>query len=281
MAINMQGSWTVRVKSKSAAFAQRFVISGASSGNGTHAGNTGTPAVAVTGSAWAITIENDQGSGHWVASKDVITFPAVSGPNVQFDIRSDDAGGDLDFNDLVLTCSTAHTLEDFIVYGNVSYYTGFCRFNPCFRFSLVIDNLAGLLAALENPYLRVPIEKLYPDRVRAALAVPPRPLPDPPPFRPLVVSLREFNGSAAEIGARLDADSQFGVRLEKDRRRRGERPAGNARLGGRFVTHDSDFAGVRCRLGLRPCSGGRHSRPHLRPMRDGALAGSCPGFSGI
>ena len=191
MAINMQGSWTVRVKSKSAAFAQRFVISGASSGNGTYAGNTGTPAVAVTGSAWAITVENDQGSGHWIASKDVITFPAVSGTNVQFDIRSDDAAGDLDFNDLVLTCSTAHTLEDFIVYGNVSYYTGFCRFNPCFRFSLVIDNLAGLLAALQNPHLRVPIEKLYPDRVRAALAVPPRPLPDPPPFRPLVVPLRE------------------------------------------------------------------------------------------
>jgi len=191
MAINMQGSWTVRVKSKSAAFAQRFVISGASSGNGTYAGNTGTPAVAVTGSAWAITVENDQGSGHWIASKDVITFPAVSGTNVQFDIRSDDAAGDLDFNDLVLTCSTAHTLEDFIVYGNVSYYTGLCRFNPCFRFSLVIDNLAGLLAALQNPHLRVPIEKLYPDRVRAALAVPPRPLPDPPPFRPLVVPLRE------------------------------------------------------------------------------------------
>ncbi len=203
MAINMQGSWTVRVKSKSAAFAQRFVISGASSGNGTYAGNTGTPAVAVTGSAWAITIENDQGSGHWVASKDVITFPAVSGPNVQFDIRSDDAGGDLDFNDLVLTCSTAHTLEDFIVYGNVSYYTGFCRFNPCFRFSLVIDNLAGLLAALENPYLRVPIEKLYPDRVRAALAVPPRPLPDPPPFRPLVVSLRESTALPPKLARAL------------------------------------------------------------------------------
>jgi 16S rRNA (cytidine1402-2'-O)-methyltransferase len=53
MAINMQGSWTVRVKSKSAAFAQRFVISGASSGNGTYAGNTGTPAVADPGARLA------------------------------------------------------------------------------------------------------------------------------------------------------------------------------------------------------------------------------------
>ena len=38
MAITMQGSWTVSVKSKSAAFNQRFVISGATSGNGVHAG---------------------------------------------------------------------------------------------------------------------------------------------------------------------------------------------------------------------------------------------------
>ncbi len=192
MAINMQGSWTVRVKSKSAAFAQRFVISGASSGNGTYAGNTGTPPVAVSGGAWAITIQNDQGTGNWVASKDEITFPSISGTNIQFDINSDDAGGDLDFDDLILTCSTPQTLEDFIVYGNVSYYAGFCWFNPCFLYWLVIDNLAGLVAALQNPYLRVPIEKLYPDRVRAALAVPPRPLPDPPPpFRPLVIPLRE------------------------------------------------------------------------------------------
>jgi hypothetical protein len=192
MAINMQGSWTVRVKSKSAAFAQRFVISGAASGNGTYAGAVATAPVTVTGNAWAITVQNDQGSGQWVASKDRITFPTVFGTNYQFDIQSDDAGGDLDFNDLILTCSTPQTIEDFIVYGNVSYYAGLCIFNPCFPYWLVIDNVTKLVAALQNPYLRVPIEKLYPDRVRAALAVPPHPLPDPPPpFRPIVVPLRE------------------------------------------------------------------------------------------
>ena len=36
MSLVMQGSWTVSVKSKNAAFPQRFTISGASSGNGTH-----------------------------------------------------------------------------------------------------------------------------------------------------------------------------------------------------------------------------------------------------
>ena len=188
----MQGSWTVRVKSKSAAFAQRFVISGAASGNGTYAGDVATSPVTVTGNAWAITIQNDQGTGHWVASLDEITFPTVVGTNYRFDIRSDDAGGDLDFNDLILTCSTPQTIEDFIVYGNVSYYAGFCIFNPCFPFWLVIDTPVKLLAALQNPTLRAPIEKLYPDRVRSVLTLPPHPLPDPPPpFRPIVLPLRE------------------------------------------------------------------------------------------
>lgn len=49
MAIPMQGAWTVRVKSKSAAFPQRFIIAGADSGNGTYAGDVTTPPVFVTG----------------------------------------------------------------------------------------------------------------------------------------------------------------------------------------------------------------------------------------
>src|SRR5713226_2516957 len=184
MAINMPGPLTVRVKSKSAAFAQRFVISGTSSGKGTYAGDVSTPAMVVTGNAWAITIQNDRGSGRWVASQEQITFPTPSGTNYQSDIQSDDAAGDVDFNDLVLTCTTPQTIEDFIIYGNVNYYAGFCRSNPCFPYWLVIDTIAGLMAAIQNPHLRVPIEKLYPARVRAALAVPPHALPDPPLFGP-------------------------------------------------------------------------------------------------
>ena len=47
MAITMQGNWTVSVKSKDAAFPQRFLISGAVSGNGTYDGKTSTPPVFV------------------------------------------------------------------------------------------------------------------------------------------------------------------------------------------------------------------------------------------
>ena len=193
MSINMQGSWTVAVKSKEAAFNQRFIISGASSGNGTYAGNVSTPAVFVTGAHWTITIQNNPGPG-WLESADQITFPSVSSGHYHFDIQSNDAGGDQDFNDLILTCSTPVNIEDYVIFGNVSYYSGHCVFNPCGLPWLVIDSGIALEAALKNPYLRVPIEKLYPERVK----IPPIPLPDPPPFKPLVIPLREQTALPAQ-----------------------------------------------------------------------------------
>ena len=190
MPINMQGSWTVRVKSKDASFPQRFIISGAASGNGTYVGAVATPPVFVTGAAWAITIQNNPGSG-FVNSGEQIKFPTVSGGQYRFDIESNDAGADEDFNDLILTCSTPVTATDFLIYGNASSYSGLCRFNPCWPFWLVIDTQLALVEALKNPLLRVPIEKLYPERLRIDPPIPPGPLPDPPPFRPLVIPLRD------------------------------------------------------------------------------------------
>src|SRR5215467_1654594 len=103
MAITMQGSWTVSVKSKNAAFSQRFVVSGATTGNGVYTGTVGT-SVFVTGPQWSVNIQSQAPSQPWLDSRQRITFPTVSGNLVQFDIRSDDTGADLDFNDLVLTC---------------------------------------------------------------------------------------------------------------------------------------------------------------------------------
>lgn len=190
MPINMQGSWTVKVKSKNASFPQRFIISGAASGNGTYAGAVATPAVLVTGAAWAITIQNNPGSG-FINSAEQIKFPTLSAGQYRFDIESNDAGGDQDFDDLILTCSTPQTATDFLIYGNASSYSPFCTFNPCWLHWIVIDTQIGLVEALKNPLLRVPIEKLYPERLRVDPPVPPGPLPDPPPFRPLVIPLRD------------------------------------------------------------------------------------------
>jgi hypothetical protein len=185
MAIPMQGSWTVSVKSKTADFPQRFIIAGADSGNGTYTGAVATAPVAVTGAHWRIQIQNNPGSG-FVDSADQIKFPTISGGQYRFDIESNDSWGDEDFDDLILTCSTPVTQTDFIVYGNATSYSGRCFF-PCWPNWLVIDSDLSLRNALKYEPIRKAIEKIYPERV--VIRRPPIPEPDPPPFIPMLIPL--------------------------------------------------------------------------------------------
>ncbi len=182
MIISMQGSWTVSVKSKSAAFDQRFIVSGAAIGNGTYAGNVGVTAH-VAGAQWSIAVQNNPGTGFRL-SKAQIKFPHKVGTTYVFDIGTEDAT-DNDFNDLILTCTASASINDFIVYGNASLYSGRCVFNPCYRFPYVIDTYPGLVAALKNPKLKEIIELLYPERIPLPNPNP----PDPGPFKPLVLDL--------------------------------------------------------------------------------------------
>jgi hypothetical protein len=179
----MQGSWTVSVKSREPFSSnQRFIIAGAASGNGTYDGTTATPAVFVTGDAWSITVQHDPGTG-FIDSFDQITFPVKSAGNYQFDIQANDDDVDPIFDDLILTCSTPITLEDFLVYGNLSWYQG-CWYNPCNPWWwIVIDTPVALANALNRPALREVIEELYPSRILPPLPNP----PDPGPFVPLVL----------------------------------------------------------------------------------------------
>jgi len=183
MIIAMQGNWTVTVKSKNAAYPQRFIVQGATLGNGIKPGTPGT-SVFVVGTQWSITIQNDPGTG-WRASKTNLKFPVKVGGKYEFEIRSDDGGGaDTDFNDLILTCSTPVNINDFIIFGNVTLYSGRCIFNPCRKFPYVIDTLPGLKLALKNPVIYDYIKKYYPERLRKIID--PNP-PDPEPyFKPLV-----------------------------------------------------------------------------------------------
>src|SRR4051794_15450093 len=105
MIFSMQGNWTVSVKTKNAGFPQQFVINGATSGNGAHAGSVGAPSVFVTGLQWTISIQHDPGTG-WRGSDMRYKFPTIISNNHVFDIESNDSGADEDFNDLILTCST-------------------------------------------------------------------------------------------------------------------------------------------------------------------------------
>ncbi|MCW3089561.1 MAG: hypothetical protein JWP81_630, partial [Ferruginibacter sp.] len=188
MLITMQGNWTVSVKSKNASFPQRFIISGATTGNGTYTGATATPAVNVTGSQWTIAIQNNPGTGFQL-SDSKLTFPHQTGSYYQFDIKSNDAGADQDFDDLVLSCTTPASINTFLVYGNVSLYSGRCIFNPCRKGPFVIETPRAFEAALKNPHLRDILTKLYPERI--LVKVNPNP-PDPAPFfKPVVIDLFE------------------------------------------------------------------------------------------
>lgn len=198
MAITMQGTWTVSVKSKEAAWPQRFVIAGADAGNGMYAGEVATPPVNVSGDLWTITIQhNPPGPQGWTASAERLTTPAIVAGQIRVDIESDDSAADRDYDDLVLTCATAASVSEYVVYGRVRSYAGFCRFNPCFPFPwIVIDSPAYLVELLNFPSVRTVLESLYPDRIRPflerpGLIRPPRPEPDPAPFVPLMIPMGE------------------------------------------------------------------------------------------
>jgi hypothetical protein len=194
MFISMQGNWTINVKAKQAVFPQRFVVSGAASGNGVHNATVGMAPVPVTGNLWTIAIQNNPGAG-FQQSDTRLKFPVLQGGFYKFDIESNDAGADQDFNDLILTCSTPATLTDYLIYGNVSTYSGRCFYNPCYRGWLVIETAAALQAALQNPLLSDAIKRYYPHRMPPVI-VNPNP-PDPGPFLPIMLSL---DGSDQPVG---------------------------------------------------------------------------------
>lgn len=196
MYITMQGNWKVSVKSKSAAYAQQFIISGAILGNGTYAGVTTTTPVQVKGSLWTINIQNNPGSG-FQNSDARIKFPSIIGGKIVFDIESNDAGGDQDFNDLILTCSTPKTGSDYVMYGNVSCYSDSCYYNPCYRDWLVIESQVALESALKNPALANAIKELYPERIPPVI-VNPNP-PDPGPFKPIMINLTSTSQAAGRV----------------------------------------------------------------------------------
>ncbi|MEN8201989.1 MAG: hypothetical protein ABFS28_05285 [Bacteroidota bacterium] len=189
MPISMQGAWFVRVKSKSASYDQRFIISGATSGNGVYSGATTTPEVFVSGDSWNISIQNNPGSGY-LNSAMKLQYPQVISGEYRFDLLSNDSGGDEDFNDLILTFRTPVTDQDYIVYGNISYYKG-CFLNPCFRI-IVIDTWVKLREVVVNPIMLKAVKKYYPSLVEE-LILNPQPGPPPRPFKPIMVP---FGGPA-------------------------------------------------------------------------------------
>lgn len=197
MAITMQGSWTVKVKSKSAAYKQQFRIQGSDNADGIYEGKVTTPAVTVNGAQWTISVEHKPtGPGTtWLPSAERLTTPRRSAGQTIFDILSDDSFADKDYNDLILTCSMPESPSEYVIYGRVRTYAGLCKFNPCFPFYFVIDTPLQLKELLKYKTARSVLEELYPERIREYLKrepifKEPLPEPDPVPFRPMMIPMR-------------------------------------------------------------------------------------------
>ncbi len=210
MAITMQGSWTLRVKSRNAAYAQRFIVSGAATGNGVHDGTVGTTVV-VTGSQWSLQVQHQPTRQAWRDSAQRIGLPTVADGLLRAEIASNDGGLDDHFDDLVIACSLPASQADHVVYGNVKTYTGACLFNPGRDDYLVVDPPFDLVAVCTRcPQLLKVVEKLYPERLRARLDATPEltPLVIPSGLPNVAVGLlfQSHALSAADIDAMASQD---------------------------------------------------------------------------
>jgi hypothetical protein len=211
MAITMQGRWTIRVAAANAAFPQRFTVAGASSGNGTYAGQTTAATVTVDGAQWSLSIEHHPPGQPWRQSAMRIGTPApTGGTEVAVAISSNDSGGDADYDDLILSATATLGALDYLLYGRARSYSGFCRFNPCFPYPwLVVDTLDALRAiVLESRHADV-VRALYPAEV--TLAERPRRLgmAETELSRPLMIPVGETElGEEASLSVRQSAGAK-------------------------------------------------------------------------
>ncbi len=164
MAINLQGSWMLRVKRRNPASAMRFVVSGAEHGNGTYNGVEGQETL-VGGSAWSVQAQHRHGRTAWRDSALRWGLPSVMNGRLRVDFCAGHRGSDHDGDDLVLTGSLPVNAFEQVVYGNVRAYAQTALFNPGRDDYLVIDPLNLAAACARHPALREVIEKLHPERV--------------------------------------------------------------------------------------------------------------------
>jgi len=104
--VSYQGRWQVSVIGKDSAWAQRVVITGASSGAGIIPGTLGASQI-VDGDEWSLTIEHNDGSG-WTENEAVLPDPMQEiGAEMKQVVRSKDhfTAGDTTPNDLVVLVS--------------------------------------------------------------------------------------------------------------------------------------------------------------------------------
>jgi len=168
MAIIMHGSWTLRTSAQDSAVAQRFVVSGAETGNGSHEASAGA-AVFVTGRQWSVRLQYRPAGQAWRDATPRIGYPWIASGLLRLEIH---AGGD-DGADLVLSCTLPASADDTIIYGTARGCAGGSLLNPARNDLIVVDPpVAAHDLCRRFPALLPVIEKLHPERLRRF------PLPD-------------------------------------------------------------------------------------------------------
>ena len=166
MAITMQGSWTVQVRARDAAYAQRVVIEGADVGNGVHDGIVGQR-LYVSGAHWTLQVQHRPTRQAWRESLLRLGLPGVESGLLRVEIGCNDGGLDEAYDDLVLDCSLPISRCEHVVYGEVSTHESASPFNPRRDDYLVIDAPVDVSAVCARyPALEAVIGKLYPQRWR-------------------------------------------------------------------------------------------------------------------
>ena len=166
MAITMQGSWTVQVRARNAAYAQRVVIDGADEGNGVHDGLVGQR-LYVKGAHWTLHVQHRPTRQAWRDSTLRLGLPSVESGLLRVEIGSNDGGLDEAYDDLVLDCSLPIARCEHVVYGEVTAHDAATPFNPRRDDYLVIDAPVDVPAVCaRHPALEAVLGKLYPQRWR-------------------------------------------------------------------------------------------------------------------
>lgn len=111
MPLTFQGTWTIAVKVKNPqALPQRYIVSGATTGNGTYIGYVGAPPITVSGTNWQLNIqanETYEQDGKWITSWIRQTLPvSLLDGRTRFDVESEDLIRDNSWDDLVLTLTS-------------------------------------------------------------------------------------------------------------------------------------------------------------------------------
>lgn len=123
MAETFYGNWRVTVAQINAVFSQGFLISGSDSSDGTYLGIAGAT-VTISGQEWTLAAAWNDGASGWKSSlvRREVAYTVQGGLSIT--LKSDDGGGDGDYDDMILVCQSLDpTINPMLPFNNPYSFT--------------------------------------------------------------------------------------------------------------------------------------------------------------